>query len=98
MGGRRTRTDPTVWCFSSEGLGTTYALGTTYVDDFMITGIAGQRVEQHKSGLRELFSAGFVRVAEFWSWRCWSSQKKVDHMIVLDQTSNVNSGSNSINI
>ena len=33
MGGRRTGTDPTVWCFSTEGLRTTNALVAAYVND-----------------------------------------------------------------
>ena len=44
MGGRRTRTDPTVWCLSSEDLGTTYALVVAHVKVFIITGIAGKSV------------------------------------------------------
>ena len=34
--GRRTRTDPTIWCFSTDGLGTTHALVAAYVDHFII--------------------------------------------------------------
>ena len=95
IGGRRNRTDPTVWCFSSEVLGTTCALVAACVGDF-ITGFAGTRFEQLKSGLRDRFRC---------SWKLQSLglcgvrvHKKVDHMIVLDQTSYVNSGINPINV
>ena len=40
---RETQTDPTAWCFSTGGLGTTYALVAAYVDDSIIIGIAGKR-------------------------------------------------------
>ena len=43
MGGRGTRADPTVWWFSKEGLGTTYTVVAAYVDDFITTGILGQK-------------------------------------------------------
>ena len=38
VGVRRTRADPIIWCFSTKGLGTTYALAAAYGDDFIITG------------------------------------------------------------
>ena len=49
--GRGTRTDPTMWCFSRDGLGTTYALVAAYVDEF-ITGVLGQDVDKLKYALR----------------------------------------------
>ena len=66
MGGRRTRTDSTVWCFSSERLGTTSALvAAAYMDDFIITRIAGKRFEQLKSGLRQRFHWGSWKLRSF---------------------------------
>ena len=88
---RRTRTDPTVWCLSSEGLGTTYVLVAARVDYFIITGSPGVKFEQLKNALRERFCWG--------SWKVQSIglcgvrvHKNVGHTIVLDQTSFVNSG------
>ena len=52
---RRTRTDPSMWCFSTDGLGTAYALVAAYVDDFIITGVLGQDVGNLKHALRERF-------------------------------------------
>ena len=43
--------DPTVWCFSTEGLGTTYELVAAYVDDFIITGF----LERNLTNSRMLF-------------------------------------------
>ena len=95
--GRRTRTDPTVWCLSPKGLGTTCALVAACVGKLFITGIAGKMFEQLKSRLRECFC-----------WVSWKFRvlvcavceftKKVDHMSVRDQTSYVNSGNNHINV
>ena len=97
MEGRRTRTDPTVWCFPTKGLGATYPLVAAYVDDFINTSILGQKFKQLKSALRERFRCG--------SWTAQSFglcgvrvHQKVKHTIFLDQTSYVNSGVNPINV
>ena len=97
LGGRRTRTDPAVWWFFSEGLGTKYLLVAACVDDFIITGNAGKSFEELKLGLRWRFR-----------WCSWKLQsfglcgvrvhKNVDHIIVLDQTSFLKSGTSSIHV
>ena len=79
MGGRRTLLDPTVWCFSTEGLEATYALGAAYVGDIIITGTPGQRFEQLKNALSERCRLGFVEGTEFWSVRCSSSPEGEPH-------------------
>ena len=77
MGGRRTRTDPTVLCFSSERLGTTYALVAAYVDDFIITGTAGKTSLNNS---RADFVSVFVGVRGNCRFlRCASSQKGGPH-------------------
>ena len=97
MEGRRTRTDPTVWCFSTEGLGTTYALVAAHVDDFTITGILGLKFEQLKNALRERFRWGSLKVQSF--GLCGVRvHKEVENTIVLHQTSYVNSGTNPISV
>ena len=67
------------------------------MDDFIFTGIAGKGFEQLKSGLRERFRWGSCKLQSF----CLCGvrvHKNVDHMIVLDQTSYVHSGINSISV
>ena len=51
--GRRTRRDPIIVFFSTDGLGTTYALFAAYVDDFIITGILDQDFDKLNLFLRE---------------------------------------------
>ena len=38
----------------------TYALAAAYAGDFIITGILGQKFEQHKNALRERFRWSFM--------------------------------------
>ena len=89
------RTDPTVWCFSAEGLGTRYAVVAAYVGGFIITGILVQKFEQLENVLRERFRWGSWKVQSF--GLCGVRvHRKVDHTIVLHQTSN--SGINPANL
>ena len=75
MGGRRMRTDPTVWCLSTEVLGTTFALAAAYVDDFIIVSILGHKFEQPKNALRERFRYCSWKNAKFCFVRCASSKE-----------------------
>ena len=93
----RTRTDPTVWQFSSDALGTTYALVADYVDDFIFTGIAGKGFEHLKNGLRERFRWGSWKLPSFGLFGV-RVHKRVDLTIDLDKTSCVSNGINPINV
>ena len=65
VGGRRTRTDPSVGCFSTECLRTTHALVAAHVDDFIITGAPGIIFEKLKTALRDRFRWGSWKVQSF---------------------------------
>ena len=82
---------PDQMVFSTDGLGTCYALVAAYLGDFIITGVPGQDFEKLKHTFRERCH-----------WRTWKTQRfglcgvrvhrKAGRTFVLDQLSYLNTG------
>ena len=100
QGGRRCRTDPTIWTFSRpgpDGVPEVYCIIAAYVDDFLICGLPCPETEDIKKAMKERFRWGSWKSRVFDLCGVRISQSE-DYSIEIDQAKYVFSSIDTINV